>query len=127
MHVVQVDGVDAEVLQARLCRLANVFWGALDREVGRVEPELGRKEDVLALFGVAGQPMLREDTHKRESKRRAPFANELLRVVVDVGSVPESAARGIDRVKNLLFVNDFVWLGTTRRTLKRSSSDSTAP
>lgn len=79
MHVVEVDLVDPEALQALLGGLRAVLGGRVhgDALALGVEAELGGQEDVGAALGVQAEPL----------------ADEVFAVAVDVGRVPVGAAK----------------------------------
>lgn len=86
MDVVQVDGLDAQPLQAPLARLLAVFGRRIDRHaiLGPLVGELGRQEDLVALAGPLEPP-----------------PNQVLRVLVHVGGIPEGLAQLVGAVEDL--------------------------
>lgn len=85
MAIVQINGRDAQPLEALLARFFNILRVTSDRHVPILHGvgELGGQEDIVPLAG----PL-------------EPFANQVLVVHIDVGRVPESLAHLVRFVEN---------------------------
>lgn len=91
MHIIQVNVVDAEPLQALVGAFQDIFRGRVCDHAGilHLEAKLGREEDVGAALRVEPEPL----------------AHDVFAVAIDVGSVPVCTAelpRAIENLEALL-------------------------
>ena len=98
MHVVQVDGLDPEPLEALLQRLLAVLRRGVNVDaLGRPhEPELGRELADVSLSAdhllVARGPVTHEDVLAAFGMHLEPLSDEVLVVAIDVCRIPVDAA-----------------------------------
>ncbi|KAJ7191479.1 hypothetical protein GGX14DRAFT_600477 [Mycena pura] len=89
----EIDGVDTQPLKRRRRGRTHMGGGAVDGAVGNLEAELGGEEDVGALARALELSGTQEN-RARTVPGHAPFPNQVLRIAVHVGGVPERAPGG---------------------------------
>jgi hypothetical protein len=102
VEVKQINAVYSKSLEARLHGGLDVLRAAVEREV-RAVPDLGADENIVALAGAL-EPEFASGQFLDQANFQGgdtPFPNEVLRVDVDVGGIPECAARSVGSIKDL--------------------------
>jgi hypothetical protein len=129
VEIVQINAINTEFLEGRLCRAFDIFGAPVDGEVGH-EPEFCGDEYLVALPG----PLEPAHEFKLLPSSRVswhpPLPDQLLRVGVRIRGVPERAASSKRSIEHLLascrlHVGFSITDGLD--TLNLSSSDSISP